>query len=37
MYCGTQHIFTRYRSSEYEKNATAMKLPETRRARQHRL
>ena len=32
VYCGTQHIFTRYRSTEYEKNAAEMKLPETRRA-----
>jgi len=32
VYCGTQHIFTRYRSSEYEKNAAEMKLPEVRRA-----
>jgi hypothetical protein len=32
VYCGTQHIFTRYRSSEYEKNAADMKLAETRRA-----
>ncbi|HYW84110.1 MAG TPA: hypothetical protein VFB30_12680 [Spirochaetia bacterium] len=32
VYCGTQHIFTRYRSGEYEKNAAAMKLPEIRRA-----
>ena len=32
VYCGTQHIFTRYRSREYEKNAAAMKLPEIRRA-----
>jgi hypothetical protein len=32
VYCGTQHIFTRYRSSEYEKNAAEMKLAETRRA-----
>ena len=32
VYCGTQHIFTRYRSREYEKNAADMKLPETRRA-----
>jgi hypothetical protein len=31
VYCGTQHIFTRYRSSEYEKNAAEMKLSETRR------
>ena len=32
VYCGTQHIFTRYRSTEYEKNAAEMKLSETRRA-----
>jgi hypothetical protein len=32
VYCGTQHIFTRYRSREYEKNAAEMKLAETRRA-----
>jgi hypothetical protein len=32
VYCGTQHIFTRYRSGEYERNAAAMKLPEVRRA-----
>ena len=32
IYCGTQHIFTRYRSREYETNAAAMKLSETRRA-----
>jgi len=32
VYCGTQHIFTRYRSREYEKNAADMKLPEIRRA-----
>jgi hypothetical protein len=32
VYCGTQHIFTRYRSSEYEKNAAEMKLAEVRRA-----
>ena len=32
IYCGTQHIFTRYRSREYETNVTAMKLSETRRA-----
>jgi hypothetical protein len=32
VYCGTQHIFTRYRSREYEKNAADMKLSETRRA-----
>ena len=31
VFCGTQHIFTRYRSRAYEKNAAAMKLPETRR------
>jgi len=31
VFCGTQHIFTRYRSSAYEKNAADMKLPETRR------
>jgi hypothetical protein len=32
VYCGTQHIFTRYRNREYEKNAADMKLSETRRA-----
>jgi hypothetical protein len=32
VYCGTQHIFTRYRSREYEKNAADMKIAETRRA-----
>ena len=32
VYCGTQHIFTRYRSREYEKNAAQMKLSENRRA-----
>ena len=32
VFCGTQHIFTRYRSRGYEKNAAEMKLPETRRA-----
>jgi hypothetical protein len=32
IYTGQQHAFTRYRSAEYEKNATAMKLSETRRA-----
>jgi len=31
VFCGTQHIFTRYRSAAYEKNAVNMKLPETRR------
>jgi len=31
VFCGTQHIFTRYRSMAYEKNAAEMKLPETRR------
>jgi hypothetical protein len=31
VFCGTQHIFTRYRSQAYEKNAAEMKLPETRR------
>ncbi|HTO21659.1 MAG TPA: hypothetical protein VMQ10_04210 [Spirochaetia bacterium] len=31
VFCGTQHIFTRYRSSSYEKNAADMKLPEVRR------
>ncbi len=31
VFCGTQHIFTRYRSQTYEKNALEMKLPETRR------
>jgi hypothetical protein len=32
VFCGMQHIFTRYRSRAYEKNAAAMKLAETRRA-----
>ena len=32
VFCGSQHIFTRFRSQAYEKNAAAMKLPETRRA-----
>ena len=32
VFCGSQHIFTRFRSAAYEKNAAAMKLPETRRA-----
>jgi len=32
VFCGTQHIFTRYRSRAYEKNAAEMKLAETRRA-----
>jgi hypothetical protein len=32
VFCGTQHIFTRFRSKEYEKNAAEMKLSETRRA-----
>jgi hypothetical protein len=32
VFCGTQHIFTRYRSRAYQKNAAEMKLPETRRA-----
>jgi len=32
VYCGTQHALTKYRSTEYEKNAAAMKLPEIRRA-----
>jgi hypothetical protein len=31
VFCGTQHIFTRYRSQTYEKNAAEMKLAETRR------
>ena len=31
VFCGTQHIFTRYRSAAYEKNAADMKLPERRR------
>jgi hypothetical protein len=31
IFCGTQHVFTRYRSLAYEKNAADMKLPETRR------
>jgi hypothetical protein len=32
VFCGTQHIFTRYHSLAYEKNAAAMKLSEARRA-----
>jgi hypothetical protein len=32
VFCSMQHIFTRYRSGAYEKNAAAMKLAETRRA-----
>ena len=32
VFCGSQHIFTRFRSQAYEKNAAAMKLSETRRA-----
>jgi hypothetical protein len=32
VYCGTQHIFTRYHNKDYEKNATDMKLSESRRA-----
>jgi hypothetical protein len=32
IFCGTQHIFTRYHSQAYEKNAAQMKLGETRRA-----
>jgi hypothetical protein len=32
VFCGTQHVFTRYHSRAYEKNAADMKLPETRRA-----
>ncbi len=32
MYCGMQHAFTAHRSAEYEKNATSLKLSETRRA-----
>ena len=32
VYCSIQHAFTRYRSKEYEKNAAAAKLSETRRA-----
>ncbi|MGO9310651.1 MAG: hypothetical protein ACLQDL_16715 [Spirochaetia bacterium] len=32
VYCGTQHIFTRYHSRAYEKNAAQMNLQETRRA-----
>ena len=31
VFCGTQHVFTRYHSTAYEKNAAEMKLPETRR------
>jgi hypothetical protein len=30
IYCGTQHALTRYRSTEYEKNAATMKLAEVR-------
>ncbi len=32
VFCGTQHIFTRYRSKAYEKNAALMKLADVRRA-----
>jgi hypothetical protein len=32
IYTGTQHIFTRYHSGAYEKNAASMKLSEVRRA-----
>ena len=32
IYCGVQHAFTAHRSAEYEKNATRLKLSETRRA-----
>jgi hypothetical protein len=32
VFCGGQHIFTRYHSRAYEKNAASMKLRETRRA-----
>ena len=32
VFCGSQHIFTRFHSQAYEKNAAAMKLSETRRA-----
>ena len=32
VFCGTQHAFTRFRSREYEKSASEMKLSETRRA-----
>ncbi len=32
VYCGTQHALTRFRSREYERSATDMGLPETRRA-----
>jgi hypothetical protein len=32
VYCGSQHIFTRYRSAGYEKNAARMKLADARRA-----
>jgi hypothetical protein len=32
VFCGTQHVFTRYHSRAYEKNAADMKLSETRRA-----
>ncbi len=32
VFCGTQHIFTRYRSRAYEKNARDMKIADVRRA-----
>jgi len=32
VFCGTQHIFTRYHSTAYEKNAAQMKLADVRRA-----
>jgi hypothetical protein len=32
IYCGTRHIFTRYRNTEYEKNAAKMNLSEVRLA-----
>ena len=32
VYASTQHVFTRYRNTEYARNAASMKLPETRRA-----
>ena len=31
VFCGTQHVFTRYRSPTYEKSLAQVKLPETRR------
>jgi hypothetical protein len=32
VYCGTQHVFTRYVNADYAKNAADMKLADTRRA-----